>query len=109
MADGWGTGKGDVEEERNQIMQKIFGDESGEEVVVEEEEEEDPEEYLAHDGDDATSGGDRGSGGGGGDGGQLQDRRLASPAAEVVEEYGLEDNGHGGDQWYETTNGFWRL
>lgn len=40
MADGWGTGKGDVEEERNQIMQKIFGDESGEEVVVEEEEEE---------------------------------------------------------------------
>uniref|UniRef100_A0A0E0GTZ7 Leo1-like protein n=1 Tax=Oryza nivara TaxID=4536 RepID=A0A0E0GTZ7_ORYNI len=101
MADGWGTGKGDVEEERNQIMQKIFGDESGEEVVVEEEEE-DPEEYLAHDGDDATSGGDRGSGGGGGDGGQLQDRRLASPAAEVVEEeYGLEDNGHGGDQWEE--------
>uniref|UniRef100_A0A0E0KJ72 Leo1-like protein n=1 Tax=Oryza punctata TaxID=4537 RepID=A0A0E0KJ72_ORYPU len=95
MADGWGTGKGDVEEERNQIMQKIFGDESGEEVV----EEEDPEDYQAHDRDGATSGGDRGSGGGRGGLGQKQNRRLASPAAEVVEEEEYElDNGHDGDQ-----------
>uniref|UniRef100_A0A0D9VZ67 Leo1-like protein n=1 Tax=Leersia perrieri TaxID=77586 RepID=A0A0D9VZ67_9ORYZ len=82
MADGWGTGDGDVEEEnRNRIMQKIFGDHQSDEEVV--------EEAAADDGDGATSGGDRGRRGGG----QQEEEEEEDPAEE---EYEL-DNGHDGD------------
>ncbi|XP_040378550.1 protein LEO1 homolog [Oryza brachyantha] len=93
MADGCGTGSGDVDEKRNQMMQNIFGDENeSEEKVVEEEVDQ------ADDDDTGASGGDRGPGGGGG--GEQQQNRLSPPPAAAEDEHEL-DKGHDGDEWEE--------